>query len=643
MKTIVITLIVGAALCLGCTGSTGSAGVADIDAGTPDVDGGRQLVEEVQFDLGVEVLDVIPDVPEVVPEIVEVAPEVVLPVPTGVILQPLNGKVLNVSLTAHFVGQVGDPNETTDMLKVRWESDVDGAFHESVPDAKGVAEFDYLGFTPGPHVITMTVTNSAGYSTAKSIKVTMNIPPIGPTVTIEPANPVASDDLHAVLVGEASDAEGADVEVLIDWFEDGEPANGFDGLLIVPAVMTKRGVTWSVVVRAFDGSSYGFAEQDKVTIGNTPPTISGALVEPDSGDMFTEFTCAAKSVSDADGDEVTVSFAWLVNDQPVPDQTEAIFPSGLLTKGDELVCQATPEDKWDAGEPALSPAVTIGNSKPTGGTALVEPPAGNRLTSFSCSAEGAVDPDGDDVTYLYSWVVNGDKIDGAEAQTLEGGQLQKGDILRCRVTPFDGFANGSWFDSNLVVLANIPPVVGGATLTPGEATAMTTFNCAALDSFDADDDLLKYKVVWTVAGEVVLGQTEEELAPGFFAKGEAVTCAISAWDGEEWSAYVPADESVVVANTLPTLESVSITPATGTEATTFSCQANGWFDPDSDDLFEVSYLWLVNNFPADNSGAGTIHGAYFDAGDEIVCQVTPKNGDELGAPVSSEPVAVTAQ
>lgn len=640
MKNMVIALFAGGFLFLACTGSTGSNTVPGLDASVPDLDGGPAQVAEVSEELVAEVVDSGVDLYEVLPEVVEVFPDLQFPPPTAVILQPLDGKVLNVALVSHFVGQVGDINDAMELLKVRWESDVDGEIHKATPDGKGVVEFDYLGFTPGPHLITMTVTNSAGLSASESVSVTMNIPPVGPTVTIEPANPVSSDDLHAVLVGEASDPEGADVEVLIDWFEEGVPVNGLDGLLTVPSAMTKRGVTWSVVVRAYDGNSYGFAEQDKVTIGNTSPVLYDVAIEPESGDMFTEFTCVPGGTSDADGDEVTLTYEWLANDQPMVEQIGAVLPGGFLMKGDSLVCQATPEDKWDAGESVLSAPVLIGNSKPTGGTALVEPPVGNRLTSFFCSAEGAVDPDGDEVIYQYAWVANGDKLDGAEEQTLQGGVLNKGDILRCRVTPFDGIANGTWFDSNLVVLANIPPVVGGATILPDEATAITTFTCAAMDEFDADGDLLKFKVLWSVNGDVVLGEIEEELPPGSFAKGDEVTCAISAWDGEEWSESVAAEVSVVIANTLPSLDSATVTPPEGTEATTFSCLAEGWFDPDLDDLFEVSYLWLVNGVPADNFGAGTIHGAYFDAGDKLVCQVTPKNGDELGEPVVSPPVTI---
>jgi len=638
MKLHSFAVIVSGLFILACGNSgTTPPDIVDLQQ-IPEV--GPEVVMEVVAEVTADIPDLGPETVDIM-EVLEIAPDLPPPpVPVAVILQPLDGKVLNVALKAHFVGQVSDPNETVDMLEVVWESDIDGKIHEAAPDFEGVVEFDYLGFTPGPHLITMTVTNSAKLSTSTSVSVIMNIPPIGPTVTIEPADPIASDDLHAILVGEASDAEGAEVEVLIDWFEEGEPVNSLDGELTVPAKMTIRGVTWSVVVRAYDGNSYGAAEQDKVTIGNTPPTIESATIEPESGDMFTEFTCSGEGMADVDGDEVTVIYGWLVNEEPVPEQTEATFPANLMVKGDSLLCQATPEDKWDAGEPVLSQTVVIGNSPPQGGVAEVEPELGDKNTSFFCKAEGAIDPDGDEVSYKYAWVANSEPVEGADGQMLEGGQLTKGDILRCRVTPTDGLANGPWFDSNLVVLVNIPPTVGGATVGPTEATALTTFTCEAVDALDADGDSLKVKVVWTVSGEVVLGEGAVELAPGPFAKGDEVTCSLAVWDGEMWSESVAADGSIVVANTLPTLESVSINPPSGTEETTFSCVANGWFDPDSEDLFEVTYEWLVNGEPADTFGAGTIHGAYFDAGDELVCQVTPENGDEQGLMVASEPLVV---
>jgi hypothetical protein len=637
MKLQSLAVILTGLLAVAC-GSTGTSApdILDIQQ-IPEV--APEVIVEVIAEIAVDIPDVEPEVFDVV-EVVEIAPELPPPYPEAVILQPLDGKVLNVALKSHFVGQVSDPNDTMEMLTVLWESDIDGEVYEAVPNFEGVVEFDHLGFTPGPHVITMTVTNSAKLSTSKSVSVVMNIPPIGPTVSIEPANPIASEDLHAILVGEASDAEGAEVEVLIDWFEEGEPRNSLDGELTVPAEMTVRGVTWSVVVRAFDGNSYGAAEQDKVTIGNTPPSIESAVIEPEAGNMITEFTCSAKGVADADGDEVTVAYAWLVNEELAVEQETNIFLANQLVKNDSLVCQTTPEDKWDAGVPVLSGPVLIGNNPPSGGEALVEPPAGDKNTVFFCVAGGATDPDGDKVTYDFAWMVNGDPIPGAEGQQLEGGQVKKADILRCRVTPTDGSANGQWFDSNLIVLANIPPTIGGAKILPAEGDSLTTFTCEAIDAFDGDDDLLKSKVVWMVNGDIVLGQSELELAPGPFGKGDEVSCAISLWDGDVWTESVAATESAMVVNTLPTIESVTINPPVGTVETTFSCVADGWTDPDLGDLFEVTYLWLVNGEPADNLGAGTIHSAFFEAGDELVCQVTPENGDEQGVSVSSEAIFV---
>ncbi len=638
MKLHSVVIILLGILAVAC-GSTGTSSPDIVDVQQAE-DMGPEITVEVVAEIRVDLPDLDLAVLDLV-EVMEIAPDLPpLPYPEAVILQPLDGKVLNVSLKSHFVGQVSDPNETMEMLTVLWESDIDGEVYEAVPNFEGVVEFDHLGFTPGPHVITMTVTNSAKLSTSKTVSVVMNIPPVGPTVSIEPANPITTEDLQAILVGEASDPEGAEVEVLIDWFEEGEPVNSLDGQLTVPADMTVRGVTWSVVVRAYDGNSYGAAEQDKVTIGNTPPTIGSATITPQAGSSSAEFSCAGEDLADADGDEVTVSYGWLVNEELVADQVTNVFPPNLVAKDDSLVCQATPEDKWDAGVPVLSAPVVIGNSPPAGGEALVEPAFGDKNTAFFCVAGGASDPDGDDVTYQFAWVANGAPIPGAEGQSLEGGQLQKADILRCRVTPTDGSANGPWFDSNLIVLANIPPTIGGATVLPAEGTALTTFTCEAIDAFDADGDQLKLKVVWSVNGEVVLGQSEAELAPGPFGKGDGVSCAISVWDGEVWTESVEAVEAAAVVNTLPTLESVTLDPTEGTEETTFSCIANGWFDPDPGDLFEVAYVWLVNGEPDDNFGAGTLHGAYFDAGDELVCQVTPENGDEQGLPMESEPLVV---
>ena len=73
------------------------------------------------------------------------------------------------------------------------------------------------------------------------------------------------------------------------------------------------------------------------------------------------------------------------------------------------------------------------------------------------------DPDSDPVTYAYQWSKNGTDIAGATSSTLDlsqtanGGNGNRGDLIRVRVTANDGTANSAPVTSSPVTVANTAP------------------------------------------------------------------------------------------------------------------------------------------------------------------------------------------
>jgi len=94
---------------------------------------------------------------------------------------------------------------------------------------------------------------------------------------------------------------------------------------------------------------------------------------------------------------------------------------------------------------------------------------------------------------------------------------------------------------------------------------------------------------------------------------------------------------VVVANSPPSIASVSISPGTGTETTVFTCLPSGWSDPDGDSPGYL-YQWSVDGTPSVT--ISTISGASFNKNQSLVCTVTPTDGALSGTPVASGSVLV---
>ena len=90
-------------------------------------------------------------------------------------------------------------------------------------------------------------------------------------------------------------------------------------------------------------------------------------------------------------------------------------------------------------------------------------------------------------------------------------------------------------------------------------------------------------------------------------------------------------------NSPPTLNSVIITPSTAYESTSLSCTASGVSDIDGDTV-TLSYMWEVNSIQTSTSN--TLNGASFNKDDMVSCTITPNDGTQDGAPVTSNSITI---
>ncbi len=79
------------------------------------------------------------------------------------------------------------------------------------------------------------------------------------------------------------------------------------------------------------------------------------------------------------------------------------------------------------------------------------------------------DPDGDDVTVRFRWLVNGRKVLGEISETLPPGKATHGDKVQVEATPFDARNNeGEPFLSKTITVRNSPPELV-EQLRPGQS------------------------------------------------------------------------------------------------------------------------------------------------------------------------------
>ena len=98
---------------------------------------------------------------------------------------------------------------------------------------------------------------------------------------------------------------------------------------------------------------------------NNLPVINNLTLAP-SAPCDTPIV-ASVTVSDADGDAVTVSYQWLVNDAIVAGATESVLNSSNFVDDDIVKCVGTPHDGSDYGI-AVSGSVTVACPDPDPGS-----------------------------------------------------------------------------------------------------------------------------------------------------------------------------------------------------------------------------------------------------------------------------------
>ena len=91
------------------------------------------------------------------------------------ILTPSSAEIINENEIVHFSGLVQDAEDAASLLSLNWSLDGVSGIHTIAADNNGNTEFARSDLEPGEHVINLSVTDSAGYSTQKEVFFSINV------------------------------------------------------------------------------------------------------------------------------------------------------------------------------------------------------------------------------------------------------------------------------------------------------------------------------------------------------------------------------------------------------------------------------------------------------------------------------------
>ncbi|MCB9727775.1 MAG: FG-GAP repeat protein [Deltaproteobacteria bacterium] len=347
------------------------------------------------------------------------------------------------------------------------------------------------------------------------------------SLTIQPLDPTTETDLVATLFSDGQPLDAASVEWT--WTVDGAPSSVASAT--VASGLTAHGQRWRVVGRPLAPPDSAAAWAATV-IRNSPPSLAAASLAPAQVSRAATLTCSWPEPADLDADEVKVLVAWYRvtdgGDHRLSGEGPTRGAADLLP-GDRVVCEATPDDSFDAGPTLSSGESVVVNGPPTVASATVVPGLGFSEASYVCVHGDVADPDGDLVTLDYAWTADDSPLDGADSFLLEDAPADVD--LRCSVTPQDPWDAGAPAVSASLHTTYAPPQVGAVVLEGGSWCQPWTCDAQGV-AYPSGSPLPTASIAyrWTVDG-VDPGVTAPTLPAEEVGLGQAVRCFARASDG----------------------------------------------------------------------------------------------------------------
>ena len=452
--------------------------------------------------------------------------------------------------------------------------------------------------------------------------VVSNTVPVLTSATLSTTAPAEGETL-SVTLGSASDDDSHSITYAYAWYAGGSAVG--TGATLESASFSK-GQSVYVVVTPNDGFEDGLpVTSDTATVTNTLPTLTGLSLSP-SAPYTLETLSASQTTADADGDTVTVTYAWTV-DGTLQSETGSTLDASLSSKGQLVSVTATPNDGEDNGSTDTA-SVTILNTAPGITSADLDGTSVDEGGSLTCSASGWSDDDGDSEGYTYSWTADGTEV--STSATISGSDFDKGQAVICTITPNDGEEDGTPVSSSSVTVDNSAPVLSGVTLSSTSPVEGDTLSVILGSASDADGDTITYSYEWQVNGPTV--STASTLDSSDFDRGDSIIVIVTPNDGTEAGASVTS-ATATAQNTPPVISSVTLdnSAPTTNQSVTASVSSS---DADSDSV-GYTYAWTVAGTLVGETSAVLSGVTYFSKDQSIIVTVTPNDGTDDGTAVAS--------
>jgi hypothetical protein len=372
--------------------------------------------------------------------------------PACAITAPADGSAGIAGEVVRFEATVSDPDVSPGLLAVSWSSDRDGSLGSSTPTSDGSVVFPTSALSTGTHLVTLAVEDDQGLVCTDVIVYAVDTPP-SVTIVSPSSGSTAREGEIVTFEATVADAEDAATALSVEWTSD------LDGVLSTAdadaagtVAFTSAGLSAGAhTLRVTVTDTHGLAASDLAVltvVANSAPEVLSISLSPTSPKTDDTIT-ALVTTSDADGDPVSVSYAWTVDGVAVAASGSSLS-GAYFSRDQEVAVTATPFDATEAGAPATASVVVV-NSPPTAPVVQVTPASATAEDDLVCAISTAsTDADGDPIAYTFAWDADGAvyPVDdpawiGPDTttwpdDTVPAEDTEDGETWTCTVTPDDG-------------------------------------------------------------------------------------------------------------------------------------------------------------------------------------------------------------
>jgi hypothetical protein len=247
--------------------------------------------------------------------------------------------------------------------------------------------------------------------------------------------------------------------------------------------------------------------------------------------------------------------------------------------------------------------------------------------------QASQDPDGDAVTYVYSWTLDGVAQEEHTEAKIPAIQTQKGQRWEVKVRSSDGTGESAASTAVTSIVNSVPTV--SVSLSPMNPTSSDDLSAVVMNA-DADNDDVSLTFSWRVDAGVST-RTGAMIPSSDTSLDQVWTVTVIASDGESQSAPVMA--MVKIGNAVPTIESVEIQPNPATSADQLFASTGMINDSDGDPV-TLTFDWKANGVSIQSGAERTLPPGTGSRGQSISVTVTPFDGFSDGISVTSTAVVL---